>query len=172
MLGCDDGNTKNGDGCSSTCEVEDGYVCTGGSPHSKDTCVRGLPSAVTIVSSGQSHVWGKVIINIKLNYMPQALIDSAVDCRNRCNNVLSARIISGDSSATSIIASYIPNTRYSFSVEVVFDKEPIGMFVLQVGLRPSIAAKYFGSIDTSKTLNVNVNPAYFSHNTVTGEIIN
>lgn len=26
---CDDGNTTDGDGCSSTCTIEDGYVCTG-----------------------------------------------------------------------------------------------------------------------------------------------
>ena len=36
------------------------------------------------------------------------------------------------------------------------------MFVLQVGVRPSIASKYFGAIDASQTLNVNVNPAYFT----------
>lgn len=28
--GCDDGNTKDGDGCSSSCIVETGYVCYGG----------------------------------------------------------------------------------------------------------------------------------------------
>ena len=161
---CDDGNNVNGDGCSSTCEVEDGHTCQGGSPMSKDTCSKGLPTALTLKSTGQSHVWGKVIINVKLNYLPKALIDSAVDCKNRCNKVLSAQIISGDKSAVSIVAQYIPNSRYSFSVEVHFAKEPIGMFVLQVGVRPSIASKYFGQIDASKTLNVNVNPAYFTTN--------
>lgn len=94
--------------------------------------------------------------------MPQALIDSAVDCRNGCNNVLAVNIISGDSSAVSIVARYIPTTRYSFSIEVDFGKEPIGMFVLNVGLRKAIATKYYGAMDTSKQLTVNVNPAYFS----------
>ena len=32
----DDGNTYNGDGCSSTCKVESGYSCTGGSSSVKD----------------------------------------------------------------------------------------------------------------------------------------
>lgn len=27
---CEDGNLYNGDGCSSTCKVEEGYICTGG----------------------------------------------------------------------------------------------------------------------------------------------
>ena len=133
---CDDGNKVDGDGCSSTCEIEEGFTCQGGSPMSKDSCSKGLPTALTLRSTGQSHVWGKVIINVKLNYLPKALIDSAVDCKNRCNKVLSAKIISGDKSAVSIVAQYIPNSRYSFSVEVHFSKEPIGMFVLQVGVRP------------------------------------
>ena len=30
MNECEDGNLLNGDGCSSTCTVEEGYVCTGG----------------------------------------------------------------------------------------------------------------------------------------------
>ena len=27
---CDDGNSINGDGCSSSCAIEDNYICTGG----------------------------------------------------------------------------------------------------------------------------------------------
>lgn len=30
MTECDDGNTVNGDGCSSTCTVEPGFKCEGG----------------------------------------------------------------------------------------------------------------------------------------------
>ncbi len=29
LLQCDDGNLQNGDGCSSICEVEDNYICSG-----------------------------------------------------------------------------------------------------------------------------------------------
>ena len=36
--GCDDGNTVSGDGCSAACQVEQGYVCAGGSVRSLDTC--------------------------------------------------------------------------------------------------------------------------------------
>ena len=36
---CDDGNSSSGDGCSSNClTIESGYVWTGGSPTTKDTC--------------------------------------------------------------------------------------------------------------------------------------
>lgn len=35
---CDDKNYLNGDGCSSTCDIEDGWYCYGGSINGKDTC--------------------------------------------------------------------------------------------------------------------------------------
>lgn len=97
-----------------------------------------------------------------MNYLPQALIDSSRDCRNNCKDVLLGKFTSGDSSAISIVSSYIPNSQFSFSVEVNFGKEPIGMFSLQIALNPTIAAKYFSGVDTSAVLNVNVNPALFS----------
>lgn len=36
---CDDGNTRDGDGCSSTCLEENGYMCRGGFQKNKDSCV-------------------------------------------------------------------------------------------------------------------------------------
>ena len=35
---CDDGNTLSGDGCSSSCLVENDYQCSGGYPYKQDTC--------------------------------------------------------------------------------------------------------------------------------------
>ena len=35
---CDDQNLVDGDGCSSTCQVESGYTCTGGNTVSRDIC--------------------------------------------------------------------------------------------------------------------------------------
>lgn len=35
---CDDGNKKDGDGCSSKCKVESGYDCKGGNPLEADMC--------------------------------------------------------------------------------------------------------------------------------------
>lgn len=37
---CDDGNTISGDGCSSLCISEPGYVCAGGSLSSPDKCLK------------------------------------------------------------------------------------------------------------------------------------
>lgn len=38
ILPCDDGNTVSGDGCSSTCQIEPGFACNGGSATRPDTC--------------------------------------------------------------------------------------------------------------------------------------
>jgi cysteine-rich repeat protein len=35
---CDDGNLDNGDGCNSSCSIEIGYTCSGGSQEQPDSC--------------------------------------------------------------------------------------------------------------------------------------
>lgn len=79
--------------------------------------------------------------------------------------MLSVKIISGDSSAVSIVASYIPTTSYSFSVLIDFQKEPIGLFAVQIGINPTLIPKYFSGIDTSNTLTLSINPAAYSLDT-------
>lgn len=37
-MGCDDGNLKDGDGCSASCIVEPGYICSGGTMDGPDYC--------------------------------------------------------------------------------------------------------------------------------------
>ena len=39
---CDDGNTVNGDGCSSTCTIETGYSCSGSPSVCSPICGDGL----------------------------------------------------------------------------------------------------------------------------------
>lgn len=94
--------------------------------------------------------------------MPQELLNSAVDCKDSCNSVLDVKVISGDRSFISIVAKYIPTSSYSFSVEIDFGREPIGLFTAQVAVQAGIALKYFSGIDTSFKLSVNVNPAFLS----------
>lgn len=38
LVECDDGNMIDGDGCSSNCTIEAGWVCSDGTPTSKDNC--------------------------------------------------------------------------------------------------------------------------------------
>ena len=81
-----------------------------------------LPAALTFISTGQAHLFGKIVLNVRVNYLPQELIKSANDCANKCNNVLAVKIVSGDMSTTGIRASYVPTTSYSFSIEIDFGR--------------------------------------------------
>ena len=121
-----------------------------------------MPRALVFTSTGQSHLWGKIIINIRVNYLPLSLINSVTDCANQCKDVLSVRIVSGDSSTTGIVANYIPSTSFSFSIEINYQKEPIGAFGVQIGINPILVQRYFSGIDISNRLTVNVNPAFLA----------
>lgn len=70
--------------------------------------------------------------------------------------------MSGDTSSTGIVASYIPTTSFSFSIEINFQKEPIGMFAVEVGINPKLVQKYFSGIDVSRKVTISVNPAFLS----------
>ena len=48
VLECDDGNNRDGDGCSRDCKIEPGYTCTGGTPDNADTCYTFRPDRVTL----------------------------------------------------------------------------------------------------------------------------
>jgi hypothetical protein len=164
-LACDDGNNVDGDGCSKDCRIEPGFNCVGGSPSTPDVCSSFLPPALIFTQSGQTHLTNRIVLNVRLNYLPQSLIKSAKDCKNGCDSVLDVKIIKGFSSVVSIKSSYIPGTTYSFSIEMDFGREPIGLFTAQIGIQSGIALKYFSGIDTTKTLSIDVNPAILSRYT-------
>ena len=57
---CDDGNTLNGDGCSSNCTFELGWECSGGSGSSADTCkvLSPLPASISNgIPARHAHGW-------------------------------------------------------------------------------------------------------------------
>ena len=39
MQQCDDMNNVDGDGCTSNCQIEDGWTCIGGNENTRDVCV-------------------------------------------------------------------------------------------------------------------------------------
>lgn len=75
-----------------------------------------MPSAIAFEERGQSHLYGKIVLNVRVNYLPLALVNSAIDCKNQCNNVLDVKIVSGFTGAKSITARYIPTTSFIFSI--------------------------------------------------------
>jgi hypothetical protein len=164
VSGCDDGNNVDGDGCSRDCYVEAGYTCVGGSPDSQDNCVpfQTQKDYLTITQTGQVRQPTSILLNVKLDYLPQNLLYSA-DCHNQCQNVVVGNIVDGDTGATSITSQYLPGTSFSFSVTVEFGRTYIGPFTIEVGIDRAVSQKYFGSVSTiASTLVVDVNPAFLS----------
>ena len=70
VLACDDGNTRNGDGCSRQCKIEPGFSCFGGSPTTPDSCTRERPTSIMIYPTGQTHMSGKVMSNVRVSWLP------------------------------------------------------------------------------------------------------
>ena len=82
--------------------------------------------------------------------------------RFNCEKILEVRFISGDRGFISIKTKYIPTTSYTFSIEIDFGREPIGMFTAEIGIPSRIAYQYFNSIDVSQKLRADINPAFMS----------
>ncbi len=143
-LECDDGNNEDGDGCSRDCKIEPEYNCTGGSPEGRDSCVIYRPEKLRLTQIGQIRRSTSVVINLRLNYLPNSLIQSQ-DCANKCNQILVGTISSGDRSSVSITSEYLAGTRYLFTMTIEFGRTYIAKFTLNVNVRSSLQ-KYFGGI--------------------------
>ena len=79
------------DGCDTSCRIEPGFTCRGGSPNSPDSCILYNPSSVSLIQTGQVRYATKIVINVKLDYMPLSLIQSD-DCFDSCSQVLIANV--------------------------------------------------------------------------------
>ncbi len=70
---CDDGNVRDGDGCSSVCHVEDEFICVNGSATSKDVCFQVYPPSAILsfpnnVATNATIAFSEEIVNFeKLN---------------------------------------------------------------------------------------------------------
>jgi cysteine-rich repeat protein len=159
---CDDGNNINGDGCSKDCNLEVGFSCYGGSPRTRDTCTSVLPSFISIEDKGQSRLYGKVVLNVRLNFLPRSLITSANDCKDACSSVLNAKVTRVAKAPQSITARYIPTTSFLFSIEIDFGMEPLNQFTVEIGVNQNLKTQYFSGIDTSRKLTLEVSPVFMS----------
>lgn len=143
------------------CRVEQGYTCTGGSPDAKDTCFMFQPGQVTLSQSGQIRMPTGIVLNVRLDYLPQSLIQSK-DCSNKCRNVLVGEIIDGDDGALSISSEYLPGSSFSFSVKIDFGRPYMGKFTIKISIDRAIGQKYFGQVSASQSITIDVEPSFLS----------
>jgi len=60
---CDDGNVLDGDGCSATCQVENGFACHNGSSQSADKCFRIYPPSAVLSFPNQTATYAMIIFS-------------------------------------------------------------------------------------------------------------
>ena len=156
---CDDGDNDNGDGCSIDCKIEAGWNCRGGSPTSVDLCSMSTPSTVNLIQTGQIRYSTKIVLNVKMDYLPLKLIQSS-DCSNGCQGVLVAKLSGGETSAR-IKSTFLSGTRYAFTIEMEFDRPYIAKFDAEISINPSLAS-YFTGVNISNKLKVEINPVFLS----------
>ena len=65
-LECDDGNTEDGDGCSSECKIEDNFTCSGGSASTPSACSYSGSVLFNLTSFVKSKVANQVVVKAKL----------------------------------------------------------------------------------------------------------
>ena len=79
------------------------------------------------MQTGQIRYSTKLIVNVKVDYLPKDLLQSS-DCNDRCSNVLDGKMVAGDTNAISVRSKYLAGTTYTFSVEIDFGRSYIGAF--------------------------------------------
>lgn len=112
--------------------------------------------------TGTTHLFGKIIANVRSNYLPSNLSNPSLPCADLCQQILTVSL-TGFSSYTSIAAQYlVGSSSFSFSIEIDFGAEPIGAFTLSVGVNPTVSQLYFPAIDSSLSYSFSINPAFLS----------
>lgn len=109
---------------------------------------------------GQTHLFGIVNLNVRVNYLPKPFIDQ-ICSGSTCKGGLKAEIISGDKSALSIQVEFILGTSYSFGIKFIYGKEPIGIFTARISIDPKYLS-YFTGVDASSSIDVNIDPAFLA----------
>ena len=154
-LECDDGNTRNDDGCNSNCEVEDGWSCNGGSSIRASTCAPFIPDRSYINPTKAVHLFGRVVQGVRLSYIPKSLTDN--ECA-QCNKLLWVKVIKSDI-IPGVRVSYLPKSTYQFFIEFEFHGTfSIPVFTFSIQINPDYK-QYFSTEDLAQIKVLTVDPA-------------
>lgn len=80
---------------------------------------------------GMSHLYGKIILNIKIDYLPQSIFKNGKDLKKFF------RILTNSQIPLKISSVYIDTTKYTFVVLYDFNKyEPIPEYLTRIEVSP------------------------------------
>ena len=153
-LTCDDSNLIDGDGCSSLCQVQAEYSCSGGSSTSPSSCTyQGIPLTIELKSIRRSEGLNQGIFRFTIT--PSLLVLNSMDFSNYvsfiCNSTYSVSDISYSSGELMLTADYTEdmedrtcNLTLSFDPSLVSSQVQTSIFIVQSS---DIALLYYSRID-------------------------
>ena len=106
---------------------------------------------------GLSHLYGKIVLNVKLSYVPPELL---LD-QNEMKNMF--RVLTNSQQELTVNAMYINRSTYTFVILYDFGVEPIDEYLTRVEISKKIQDQYFKSISV-KPLFIRINPALMAKN--------
>lgn len=92
-----------------------------------------------MTQTGQIRYETRIIINVKVDYLPKSLLQSK-DCIDECRNILDVNII--NEKALSIKSQYLVGTSYTFLVELEFGRNHMSIFDVEIRIKTNLK-KYF-----------------------------
>lgn len=113
---CDDGNTANGDGCSSKCEEEPGWFCSGGSSSKPSICKKFIPDQIQLSSKGAVNLGSYVILSVRASYLPPCITKD--EC-STCFKALQVNVVNANVPILTTI-NFVPLSQWQFVIKFDF----------------------------------------------------
>ena len=63
----------NDDGCSSKCQEESGWFCSGGSSAKPSTCKKFIPDQIQLSARGSVNMNGQILQAVRASYLPECI---------------------------------------------------------------------------------------------------
>ena len=105
---------------------------------------------------GMTHLYGKIVLNVKINFLPQELLDSS----SERDNIF--KVLTNTNLPVEVRSSYMDHSSYTYVIIYDFKKvEPIPEFLTRIEVKPEIKAKYFNEVAVTP-LFLKINPAYMA----------
>jgi cysteine-rich repeat protein len=150
VLPCDDGNNVNGDGCSSTCHIEPGYTCSGGSSTSRSVCSASAQVKV-ILSEILKDVYSNSVSFVFTLDPPLQLVDGFNFTALVSSNIPASTTTAVYSSGTlKVSVSYTANIQ---NIGATFMFQPPVSQTMSLSVNPQNAPAYFYQETTYDTVN-------------------
>ena len=159
---CDDGNNKNGDGCSSECKIEKGWTCKKTGTEGPSVCREkghsGGYGYGFIRPKISVALFGRVIHGCAIENIPSFLLQN--DCE-WCDDILDINVLPGyrGGKTPRIRTNYLRSRKNLFLIEFKFEATfVLPVFDFEIGIKPKYH-KYFNADNAEEKQKVRADPS-------------